>query len=113
MLGEATYPKKGKRDAKKLNWVTIRALLIICWRQGVVRNTRWQFWRNLFNMLRHNPGGVSSYLAVCAQIEHFVEYREIVREQIEAQVAKFLEAEAKPTVLPVEMAKTEQLSKSA
>jgi radical SAM superfamily enzyme YgiQ (UPF0313 family) len=113
MLGEATYPKKGKRDAKKLNWVTIRALLIICWRQGVVRNTRWQYWRNLFNMFRHNPGGVSSYLAVCAQIEHFVEYREIVREQIEAQVAKFLEAEAKPTVLPVEMAKSEQLSKSA
>jgi radical SAM superfamily enzyme YgiQ (UPF0313 family) len=113
MLGEATYPKKGKRDAKKVNWVTIRALLIICWRQGVVRNTRWQFWRNLFNMFRHNPGGVSSYLAVCAQIEHFVEYREIVREQIEAQVAKVLEAEAKQTVLPMEMAKSEQLSKSA
>ncbi|MBW4576998.1 MAG: B12-binding domain-containing radical SAM protein [Aphanothece sp. CMT-3BRIN-NPC111] len=94
ILGEATYPKKGKSAKKKLTWPVIRALLIICWRQGVVRKTRWQFWRNLFSMYRHNPGGVSSYLAVCAQSEHFLEYRQIVKEQIEAQLAEFLEREA-------------------
>ncbi|WP_334729623.1 hypothetical protein [Nostoc sp.] len=37
---------------------------------------------------------MSSYLAVCAQIEHFLEYRQIVRDEIEAQVAEFLEAKA-------------------
>jgi hypothetical protein len=41
---------------------------------------------------------VSSYLAVCAQIEHFLEYRQIVRTEIEAQVAEFLVAEAKERV---------------
>jgi hypothetical protein len=46
-------------------------------------------------MYRHNPGGLSSYLSVCAQIEHFVEYRHIVKEQIEAQLAEFLAEEAK------------------
>jgi hypothetical protein len=46
-------------------------------------------------MLQVNPGGVSSYLAVCAQIEHFLEYRGIVREQIGAQVVEFLKDEAK------------------
>jgi radical SAM superfamily enzyme YgiQ (UPF0313 family) len=90
ILGEATYPKKGKSGRKKLNWVTLRALLIICWRQGVLRKTRWQFWRNLYNMLRFNPGGVSSYLSVCAQIEHFLEYRQLVRTEITAQLAEFL-----------------------
>jgi hypothetical protein len=45
-------------------------------------------------MYVHNPGGISSYLSVCAQIEHFVEYREIVRDQIEAQVAEFLKAQS-------------------
>lgn len=94
ILGEATYPKKGKGAKKPLNWVTIRALLTICWRQGALRKTRWQFWRNLWNMWRHNPGGVSSYLSVCAQIEHFLEYREIVKREIEGQVAEFLAAEA-------------------
>jgi hypothetical protein len=45
-------------------------------------------------MYKHNPGGISSYLSVCAQIEHFLEYRQIVRDEIEAQVAEFLKAEA-------------------
>ncbi len=93
LLGEATYPKKGKSAKKKVDWIAIRALLTICWRQGVVRDTRWQFWRNLYNMARLNPGGLSSYLSVCAQIEHFVEYREIVRREIEAQVEEFLRQE--------------------
>lgn len=93
LLGEATYPKKGKSAKKKVDWIAIRALLTICWRQGVVRDTRWQFWRNLYNMARLNPGGLSSYLSVCAQIEHFVEYREIVRAEIEAQVEEFLSQE--------------------
>jgi radical SAM superfamily enzyme YgiQ (UPF0313 family) len=94
ILGEATYPKKGKRAKKKLDGAVIRALLTICWRQGVLRKTRWQFWRNLYLMYRHNPGGVSSYLSTCAQIEHFLDYREIVKEQIESQLAKFLAQEA-------------------
>ncbi|MDX2097101.1 MAG: B12-binding domain-containing radical SAM protein [Leptolyngbyaceae cyanobacterium bins.59] len=93
ILGGATYPKKGKGSKKPINWVTLSAFLTICWRQGVMRDTRWQFWSNLWNMYRHNPGGVSSYLAVCAQIEHFLEYRDIVRWEIEGQVAQFLEAE--------------------
>ena len=95
ILGEATYPKKGKSGQKAVNWVTIRALLTICWRQGVLRKTRWQFWRNLGNMLRYNSGGIGPYLSVCAQIEHFLEYRDIVRREIEEQVAVFLEGEAK------------------
>ncbi len=94
ILGQATYPDKGKGRQKEFNWVVIRAFLTICWRQGVARSTRWQFWRNLWSMLQVNPGGVSSYLAVCAQIEHFLEYRGIVRQEIEAQVAEFLAGEA-------------------
>ncbi|MBD2682014.1 MULTISPECIES: B12-binding domain-containing radical SAM protein [Nostoc] len=95
ILGEANYPKKGKNAKKPMNWVTIRALLTICWRQGVLRNTRWQFWRNLWNMYRYNPGGLSSYLSVCAQIEHFVEYRQIVKREINEQVAQFQAEEAR------------------
>jgi radical SAM superfamily enzyme YgiQ (UPF0313 family) len=98
-LGEATYPDKGKGRKKPLTWIVIQAFLIICWRQGIVRSTRWQFWRNLWSMLQINPGGVSSYLAVCAQIEHFLEYRGIVREQIGAQIVEFLEGEAKVKAL--------------
>ena len=102
ILGEATYPKKGKSAKKKVDWIAVRALLTIVWRQGVWRDTRWQFWRNLWNMYRYNPGGISSYLSVCAQIEHFVEYRQIVRREIEAQLAEFLAEEARLQALEPE-----------
>jgi radical SAM superfamily enzyme YgiQ (UPF0313 family) len=95
ILGEATYPKKGKGARQRpIDWITIRALLTICWRQGLLRKTRVQFWRNLWNMYKHNPGGISPYLSTCAQIEHFLEYRTIVKREIQAQVVQFLATKA-------------------
>jgi radical SAM superfamily enzyme YgiQ (UPF0313 family) len=99
ILGEApchTDPsKKKKRTEKKpIDWITIRAFMIICWRQGIVRETRWKFWIYLFEMYRYNRGGISSYLSVCAQIEHFLEYRQIVKDEIESQLNEYLKQEA-------------------
>jgi radical SAM superfamily enzyme YgiQ (UPF0313 family) len=102
-LGQATYPDKGEGRKKAISWIVIQAFLTICWRQGVVRSTRWQFWRNLWSMWQVNPGGVSSYLGVCAQIEHFLEYRGIVRKEIELQVAEFLIGAAKVKAAAVAM----------
>jgi radical SAM superfamily enzyme YgiQ (UPF0313 family) len=84
-----------KAPAKLPSLVDLRALLIICWRQGVKRSTRWSFWRYLFGILRHNPGVFDHYLAVCAHNEHFLEYRQIVKDEIEAQLQEFLANEAK------------------
>ncbi len=70
-------------------WVVVRALLIVIWRQGIRRQTRWAFWHHLIHMLMANPGVVEQYLAVCAHNEHFLEYREIVRRQIEDQLAAY------------------------
>lgn len=64
----------------------IRALLIICWRQGFKRHTRFQFWHQMFLIIRHNPGVFQHYIINCAHLEHFIEYRQIVRNQIEAQL---------------------------
>lgn len=85
-------PHKKKFQMPELK--DIQALLIICWRQGFLRNTRFQFWRQLFSLMRHNPGVFQSYLTNCAHLEHFIEYRQIVRDEIEAQLGKFLAEEA-------------------
>ncbi len=108
-LGEATYPDKGEGRKKEFSWMVIRALLIICWRQGVVRSTRWQFWSNLWSMYKLNPGGVSSYLVTCAQIEHFLEYRGIVRREIGSQLADFLAEEARIKAAAMEVEKVESV----
>ncbi len=70
--------------------VELRALMIIIWRQGFQRSTRWQFWHHLIGILRHNPAVWDRYLTVCAHNEHFLVYREIVRQQIQAQLETYL-----------------------
>ncbi len=72
------------------NLMLLKAMAIILWRQGIQRETRWKFWHHLFSIIRRNPKVLELYLDTCAHIEHFYEYRQIVREQIEAQVAEYL-----------------------
>jgi radical SAM superfamily enzyme YgiQ (UPF0313 family) len=71
------------------SWIDLRALGIIIWRQGFKRNTRWKFWHHLFGILLHNPQVWEHYLTVCAHNEHFLAYRQIVRDEIEQQLAEF------------------------
>jgi predicted amidophosphoribosyltransferase len=85
---------KCKPSFKMPNWVDLRALLIVVWRQGVKRKTRWKFWHHLFSIIKRNPEVWEHYITVCAHNEHFLEYRQIVKEQIEAQLAEFLAGEA-------------------
>ena len=51
-------------------------------------------------MFKHNRGGVASYLTVCAQIEHFLEYRQIVKDEIESQIAEVIAARSPETDQP-------------
>jgi Domain of unknown function (DUF4070) len=88
-------PSPCKAPAKLPSLVDLKALAIIIWRQGFKRNTRWKFWHHLFSIIRQNPGVWDYYLTVCAHAEHFIEYRQLVREQIEAQLAEFQREEAK------------------
>lgn len=73
---------------KGLSWVDLRALAIVVWRQGIRRNTRWRFWRALAGMLRRNPARFEGFVSVLAHNEHFLEYRQIVRREIEDQLAQ-------------------------
>ena len=78
------------RPAKMPELVLVKAFLIIIWRQGIKRETRWKFWHHLFSIIKRNPKAVEHYLSACAHIEHFCEYRQIVRDQIESQLAEYL-----------------------
>ena len=71
------------------SWIDVRALAIVIWRQGIKRKTRWKFWHHLFGIFKNNPGVWEHYLTLCAHNEHFLEYRQIVRDEIETQLAEF------------------------
>ena len=81
-------PRGGKKPWQ-LQWVEVRALLIVCWRQGIQRDTRIQFWRQLGVLLWKNPKVWPNYLVTCAMLEHFMDYRQVSREEIKAQLARF------------------------
>lgn len=88
--------KPRRKQSKKLSLRQLRAIAIISWRHGLKRNTRFQFWRQLFSILRENPQFVKGYLVTCAQLEHFLEYRQIVRDEIESQLADVLKSQRQP-----------------
>lgn len=84
------------------SWIDLRALLTVCWRQGVKRSTRWKFWKYLFSIMKNNPGVWIHYLTVCAHNEHFLDYRTIVKANIQAQLEEYLatQKETERQVLP-------------
>jgi radical SAM superfamily enzyme YgiQ (UPF0313 family) len=85
-LKYGNFPKKPRSAKKKLDSANRKALAKIIWRQGIVRETRFKFWVNLYRISRVNRGGIGSYLSTCAQAEHFLAYRKNVRKQIETQM---------------------------
>jgi radical SAM superfamily enzyme YgiQ (UPF0313 family) len=81
----APRSKGGRRQVTKSN---LKALFTLVWRQGIVRETRWKFWHHLVGILWHNPKVWEHYLGILALGEHFLEYRSIVRDQIQAQMSQ-------------------------
>ena len=73
--------------------IDLRALATVIWRQGVKRSTRWLFWQNIWGILRHNPAVLTNYLLSCAHNEHFLYYRDIVKQEIEFQLLAISEEE--------------------
>ncbi|MDY6898523.1 MAG: DUF4070 domain-containing protein [Cyanobacteriota bacterium] len=100
MMGKPSW----KAPGKKPEWVVVKALATVIWRQGIKRETRWKFWHHLFSILKHNPAVFEHYLSTCAHNEHFLEYRQIVRDQIESQLEEYLAQGAEKPYIPVKKA---------
>ena len=83
-------PAPHNRPFQMLEWVELRAVLTIFWRQGIKRSTRGQFWRQLFSMLQRNPAVFVPYMSNCGLLEHFLHYRQLVRHEVETQLAAYL-----------------------
>ena len=59
-------------------------------------------------MIQKNPAVWEHYLIVCAHNEHFMEYRDIVRNEIEGQLAAYwVEEERLKKVQPVVVSERE------
>jgi radical SAM superfamily enzyme YgiQ (UPF0313 family) len=71
----------------------------ICWRQGILRNTRFQFWWQLLIICLLKPQLLYDYITALSVGEHFLVYRHEVRAQLESQLAEL--AANKVQALPI------------
>jgi radical SAM superfamily enzyme YgiQ (UPF0313 family) len=58
----------------------------LCWRQGVLRSTRFQFWWQLMIITLTKPRLLYDYLTVLGVGEHFFSYRHVVKAQLLSQL---------------------------
>ncbi|MBM5809995.1 MAG: DUF4070 domain-containing protein, partial [Cyanobacteria bacterium M_surface_9_m1_291] len=83
------------------SWTDVRALLIVIWRQGIQRDTRWRFWRSVLKVARKNPGVLEQFVVVLAHNEHFLEYRGVVTREIQEQLADLPPEPPAPPATPL------------
>ncbi|MCY7273851.1 MAG: B12-binding domain-containing radical SAM protein [Phormidesmis sp. CAN_BIN44] len=92
---------RGHTD-RRITSTELRLLSAVCWRQGIVRSTRFQFWRQLITIVRHKPKLVYDYFLVLGAGEHFFSYRHQVRAQLQQQLASLKEQKSEiPVTVPV------------
>ena len=62
---------------------------------GVVRSTRFVFWKYLYLMFKKNPGGIGNFLSFAAFMEHFLPYRKMVKKEIQEALQARIDGKVK------------------
>lgn len=65
----------------------VKLFLAICWRQGLLRATRWRFWYQLLLIGLKKPHLFYDYFTALGVGEHFFTFRHEVKAKLEAQLA--------------------------
>ena len=70
----------------RLTWHELGLFKAICWRQGVVRSTRFRFWVQFFAIAIRKPDLLYDYFIALGISEHFFAFRHEVKAILEAQL---------------------------
>lgn len=82
---------KGQRPKIKhrLTWHEMRLFFMVCWRQGVVRATRFSFWWQLIAIALQKPNLFYDYFVALSLGEHFFTFRHQVKARLETKLKEF------------------------
>jgi len=83
-LGAPRWPRLGHGERPQRAWRVVAAL---CWRQGLRRNSRWLFWRQLLQLAWQRPEVLDEYLWMLLVEEHLLRYREMLHHTVASQLA--------------------------
>jgi radical SAM superfamily enzyme YgiQ (UPF0313 family) len=71
-----TAPAPSYKLSLRERFYRVWGFLFLVWRQGIARSCRLQFWRQLFEMWRHNPSRMVTYLIACFVGEDMMRLRD-------------------------------------
>jgi len=77
---------RGQTD-RPITAAEMRLLWAVCWRQGVIRSTRFRFWWQLLAIAILKTRLLYDYVLALGAGEHFFSYRHLVKAQLEEQLA--------------------------
>lgn len=83
---------RGKTD-RPITRTELRLFQGVCWRQGVLRSTRFRFWWQLLVLAILKPRLLYDYFIALGAGEHFFTYRYTVKAQLETQLEKLKTAQ--------------------
>lgn len=89
---------RGKTQ-RRITGTEIRLLAAICWRQGIVRSTRFRFWWQLVAIALTKPRLLYDYFTALGLSEHFFNYRHEVKALLELQLAALKEQKPQPEMI--------------
>jgi len=75
-----------KRQGGSFTWKMFKVSIFLFWKFGVTDRTRWQFWSFLFKIIWLDSSQVKAAVQLYAFMEHFADYRQIIRHEINAQL---------------------------
>ncbi|MEG4317776.1 MULTISPECIES: DUF4070 domain-containing protein [unclassified Microcoleus] len=79
----------------------LRLFLAVCWRQGIVRSTRFRFWWQMIAIALIKPRLFYDYMTVLGLGEHFFNYRHEVKAQLLQQLETIDRAKQEKVPEPV------------
>ncbi|MBE9192714.1 B12-binding domain-containing radical SAM protein [Gloeocapsopsis crepidinum LEGE 06123] len=80
------------KTKRPVTMTELQLFAAICWRQGLLRSTRFRFWWQLGAIALTKPRLVYDYLVALGAGEHFFHYRYQVREQLQVQLSTIKQA---------------------
>ena len=82
---------KHRSSSYSFSFNLFKMLFFLFWKYGVVLKTRWQFWSYLAQIVVKYPDWIGAFLIGCGQMEHFGEFRKIIKERINEQLKVYQE----------------------
>ncbi|MCX5892644.1 MAG: B12-binding domain-containing radical SAM protein [Deltaproteobacteria bacterium] len=74
----------------------LRAVLIVFFRQGWLYDSRRQFWRYFFKVLRQFPARMPNFITLLIKGEHYFDFRQTIAQELRRQMVQIDQGSAQP-----------------